>query len=210
MKNNHLKTYINSAGKATAIMAMCIIMLLAGCGEDEPKKEDVPELITKATLTFTPLGSGDAVVVTATDPDGIGTQDLIVDGTLSLSANKNYTLSIQLVNALVDPQAEEYDITAEVEAEADEHMFFFEWTNNAFSLPAGNGNLDNRNDPVNYLDEDVNGLPLGLKTSWLTNITASSGVFRMVLKHQPELKTTTSGSSVGETDLDISFPLTVQ
>jgi hypothetical protein len=43
-----------------------------------------------------------------------------------------------------------------------------------------------------------------LETSWTTG-AASSGTFRVVLKHQPGLKSATSGSSTGETDLDITF-----
>ncbi len=31
-----------------------------------------------------------------------------------------------------------------------------------FSDPAGDGNVDNRNDKINYNDKDVNNLPIGL------------------------------------------------
>jgi hypothetical protein len=62
---------------------------------------------------------------------------------------------------------------------------------------------------VNYEDEDANGLPLGLETSWTTG-AASSGKFRVMLKHQPALKTTSSTSSTGETDLDTEFTINIQ
>jgi hypothetical protein len=147
--------------------------------------------------------------VTATDPDGDGVKDIEVDGPINLAANTDYTLSITLINGLAGASDPAYNITEEVEEEGDEHMFFFSWTNNAFSDPAGNGNMDSRADAVNYLDEDENSLPLGLETGWTTG-AASSGEFRVVLKHQPELKSATSTSSAGETDLDISFTLNVQ
>ncbi len=183
--------------------------LLSGCEDDDPKKEDTPELITEATLTFTPTGGGTTVTDTATDPDGEGVQDLTVDGPINLVTNKAYTLTIELINGLADPSEEEYDITAEVEEEGDEHMFFFGWTNNVFSNPTGNGNIDTRADAVNYNDEDENGLPLGLSTSWTTAAATASGTFRVILKHQPDLKSATSSSNTGESDIDLTFTINV-
>ncbi|NBP69468.1 MAG: hypothetical protein EBU52_12055 [Cytophagia bacterium] len=181
----------------------------SACDEDAPGKEDTPELITQVKLTFSPVGSGDDVVVTATDPDGIGTQDLTPNGEISLRADRSYTLSIELFNGLLAATEAGYDVTEEVEEESDEHMFFFSW-NGGFSAPTGNGNIDNRADAVNYLDEDENGLPLGLMTSWTTAFAATEDrTFRIVLKHQPDLKTANSGSTVGETDLDVEFVLNI-
>lgn len=192
------------------LMVVSSLTFLTSCDEDdEPAKEDTPELITKATLTFTPVDGGTAVTATATDPDGEGVQNIAIDGPINLAENRSYTLNITLINELADPNDGEYDITGEVEEEGDEHMFFFSWTNNVFSDPAGNGNIDNRADGVNYNDEDDNGQPIGLSTSW-TTAGAASGEFRVVLKHQPDVKTTTSTSTTGETDLDIEFDINVQ
>ena len=99
-----------------------------------------------------------------------------------------------------------------VEEEADEHQFFFEWTDGVFSNPTGNGNIDNKSDPVNYGSSvDSNGLPLGLTTSWTTSTTATTGTksFRILLKHQPEIKSATSTSADGESDLDLSFTISI-
>lgn len=190
--------------------ALCLAAasFLSGCDDDDPKREDTPELITQATLTFTPA-TGSPVIVTATDPDGEGIQDIEVDGPINLDLNKEYVLTIQLINGLADPGDDEYNITAEVEEESDEHMFFFGWTNNVYSDPAGNGNIDARADAVNYEDEDENGLPLGLTTRWTTAASAASGTFHVMLKHQPDLKTATSTSATGESDLDITFTINV-
>lgn len=189
-------------------MLVSALGMLASCDDDDPKKEDVPELITKVTLTFTPEGGGAAVTASASDPDGEGVQDIAPDGPINLDANEDYTLTLTLVNELADPADPAYDITGEVEEEADEHMFFFSWTNNVFSDPAGDGNIDNRNDPLNYNDVDDNGLPLGLSTSWTTG-EFSTGAFSVVLKHQPDLKTANSGVNDGETDLDVLFTINV-
>lgn len=208
MTNNIKKTHNRFTVILTSILAISSLGIISGCDSDDPAKEDVPELITKATLTFTPT-TGTPVIATATDPDGDGVKDLEVDGPINLAPNKDYTLTIQLINGLAAVSDPAYNITEEVEEEADEHMFFFSWTNNTFTDPAGNGNVDNRADAVNYLDEDANGLPLGLETGWTTAGT-SSGNFQVILKHQPELKSATSDANAGETDLDVSFTLNIQ
>ncbi|HEY4656202.1 MAG TPA: hypothetical protein VIH22_16905 [Cyclobacteriaceae bacterium] len=208
MKSNQLR-HSNLLKVITATLALTAGGFLPGCDDDDPGKEDTPELITKATLTFTPSGGGSLIVATATDPDGEGVLDIEVDGPINLAPNTSYNLAIALINELTDPTDPEYNITSEVEEEGDEHMFFFGWTNDVFSDPAGNGNIDNRDDDVNYEDEDVNGLPLGLETSWTTG-AVSSGTFRIVLKHQPDLKSASSTSSTGESDLDIGFTINIQ
>jgi hypothetical protein len=113
---------------------------------------------------------------------------------------------------LAKPTDPEYNVTEEVEEEAVEHMFFFAWTNSVFSDPTGDGNVDNRNDPVNYEDDDNEdgvGLPLGLETNWTTINASVNGTFRVILKHQPDLKSATTTSNDGESDLDVMFSLTV-
>jgi hypothetical protein len=162
-------------------------------------------------LTFNSDGN-EPIVVTATDPDGDGVQPVTIDDDIALSANTTYTLGIQLLNTLAAPTDDAYNVTAEVEEEGDEHMFFFGWTNNVFASPAGNGNVDNRTDAVTYEGAansvDANGLPLGITTTWTTAATGT-GTFRIILKHQPDLKSATSDSSVGETDLDVTFNIAV-
>lgn len=191
------------------IISLLSVFVVIGCDDDDPVKEDVPELITEVRLTFTPNGGGTAVVATATDPDGQGIQPVQIDEPIVLDASSSYSLSISLINGLADPSDAEYDISEEVLEEAAEHMFFFSWTNDVFADPAGNGNIDDRDDAVNYDDEDADGLPLGLATSWTTAAT-STGNFRIILKHQPDLKSASSDSDTGETDLDVTFPITIE
>jgi hypothetical protein len=190
------------------------LISLSGCKNDDPEPENIPELITKATLTFTPAGGGAAITVTATDPDGEGVQDIKVDGPINLLKGTQYTLSLSLINGLYSPGADGYNITAEVEKEGFEHQFFFRFSEGVFSSPTGTGNIKDNAATVagsiNYLDKDVNNLPLGISTSWTTGAsTASDKSFRVVLKHQPNLKSGTSTSLDGESDLDIGFVLNV-
>lgn len=193
-----------------SLLALCFLQTAFQCKPDDPDKEDTPELITSLTLKFAPTGGGDPIEVTATDPDGEGVADIEPDGPIVLNAGTTYTLELSLINGLVPPTDGDHNITLEVEEEGDEHLFFFSWTGNVFSSPAGNGNIDNRTDPMQYLDTDAKGRPLGLSTRWTASSSAASGDFRIVLKHQPDQKTDTSGSTVGETDLDLVFEISVQ
>jgi hypothetical protein len=191
---------------------LSMLFAASGCRTKDPTREDVPELITKATITFTPSASGTPVTVTATDPDNVGAQDIQVEGQINLVRGTTYVLSIQLVNGLYEPAQPGYDVTKQIEEEADEHQFFFAWNEGLFSDPSGNGNIDNRNDPLNYGSSiDKSGRPVGLTTTWTTANTASSGsnAFRILLKHQPQIKSATSTSSDGESDLDLTFVINV-
>ncbi|MCS6974116.1 MAG: hypothetical protein N2044_07570 [Cyclobacteriaceae bacterium] len=183
-------------------------LYISGC-DDDPEKEDVPELVTKIKLTFTPVTGGSPVVVTAVDPDGEGPQDLTPDGSINLRENTTYQLSIELFNDLLNPGEEGYDLTEEIEEEADEHQFFFGFSSGVFSSPSGTGNIAPSTGSINYLDEDSNGRPLGLLTEWTTAGIQSGKSFRVVLKHQPGIKSATSTSADGETDVDVTFALSI-
>jgi hypothetical protein len=186
-----------------------LLLLMMGACLDEPVREDAPELITKVTLTFTPTGGGEAVVVSASDPDGDGIQSIAADGAIVLQQNQTYILNLSLFNELADPTSPQYNITAEVEEEGDEHLFFFAWTNNLFSAPSGDGNIDDRTHELDYQDTDGEN-PIGLITQWHTLSSVGNGKFTILLKHQPDSKSATSTSADGETDLDLTFDLEVQ
>lgn len=190
------------------------LVFLSGCKKKDPTPEDIPELITKATITFTPTAgsTGPPVVVTATDPDNIGVQDIKVDGPINLAKGSSYSLTLQLVNGLYNTTDDNYDVSKQIEKEAEEHQFYFSWSAGLFTSPSGDGNIDNRNDAVNYGSSvDKNGRPLGLVTTWSTaaNVSSGSNSFRILLKHQPDIKSSTSTSNDGESDLDLTFVMTV-
>lgn len=178
------------------------ILFMTGCGDnDVPGRENEEEIIDRVMLVFVPT-EGETVFATAYDEDGDGPNDFSIDD-IVLVPNMTYTLSIEGDNTI-----ESEDITSEIEEEAEEHMFFFAFTTDMFANPSGNGNVDNRSDAVNYEDEDGNGFPLGLETTWTTG-TGASGTFRTILKHQPGSKSETSGSETGETDIDITWNLSI-
>ena len=183
------------------------LFIFTACEEDEaaPEEENEMEVFTDVKLVFTPTGGGAAVEAAAQDPDGAGVQELQVLGAINLAANTSYTLTMVIENCLESPCEL---MNEEIEEEDDEHQFFFAFTNDAFTSPVGNGNLDNASDPINYNDSDGNGNSLGLNTSWTTG-SASSGTFTVQLQHQPDVKTATSGSTDGDTDFALTFNLNI-
>ena len=189
------------------LYAVLTLFIFTACEEDEaaPEEENEMEVFTDVKLVFTPTGGGAAVEAAAQDPDGAGVQELQVLGAINLAANTSYTLTMVIENCLESPCEL---MNEEIEEEDDEHQFFFAFTNDAFTSPVGNGNLDNASDPINYNDSDVNGNSLGLNTSWTTG-SASTGTFTVQLQHQPDVKTATSGSTDGDTDFALTFNLNI-
>ena len=189
------------------LYAVLTLFIFTACEEDEaaPEEENEMEVFTDVKLVFTPTGGGAAVEAAAQDPDGAGVQELQVLGAINLAANTSYTLTMVIENCLESPCEL---MNEEIEEEDDEHQFFFAFTNDAFTSPVGNGNLDNASDPINYNDSDGNGNSLGLNTSWTTG-SASTGTFTVQLQHQPDVKTATSGSTDGDTDFALTFNLNI-
>ncbi|MEQ9404594.1 MAG: hypothetical protein RIM99_13465 [Cyclobacteriaceae bacterium] len=193
--------------KSQSLLSLLVLsfLFIVSCSDDSiPPEENEEEVIDRVALTFTPMLGGNAVLAEAIDPDGDGPQGFTIDE-VNLQANTDYTLGITLENTAANEELNE-----EINNEADEHQFFFAFTNDLFSDPAGDGNVDNRSDAINYADEDDDGLPLGLFTNWTTASTPSSGnEFRVVLKHQPGIKSATSTSEDGETDVDLTWAVTI-
>ncbi|MEP2773522.1 MAG: hypothetical protein ABJH05_15325 [Fulvivirga sp.] len=187
-----------------SILASLIIGLLSlsACSDDDaPPAENEEEVIDQVTLIFTPTG-GTPLTFNAEGEGGVN----FTIPTIMLDANTEYALSVEVRNT-----AEGENITEEIEEEDEEHMFFYGWTNGLFSDPSGDGNIgpNSRSDDVNYNDQDANGYPVGLSTTWATS-DAATGEFRIILKHQPDIKTATSTSNDGESDIDLVWDIEIQ
>lgn len=208
---------INYFKKYSLVPVLAAAVLVTGCKKEEEKKE-VPEEehehegITHVHLKFTNVADAtDTVEVEAVDPDGEGVAELEVLDTINLDMGKTYTLALEILNEEEhEEEGEEHgvDIGAEILTEADEHQLFFAFSEGAFSDPSGDGNIDNASDAINYEDEDVNGNPLGLTTTWTAGAYLD-GEFRVKLMHQPGIKTATTGANDGDADFDLTFVLNV-
>lgn len=169
-----------------------LLVVFAGCDSEEPAEgPGEEELITRVTLTLSPVGGSSDVMVEATDPDGDGTDFQI--GTLGLTANTTYTGSITVYDDVNDE-----DITTEIEEEADEHQFFY--------IPGGDASS---RVTVTVTDEDSNALPVGLAfTLAVSDGDAATGTLQVILSHYddgPKDGITQSD----ETDIDLVFPVTI-
>lgn len=193
-----------------------IAILFAGltvlsCSDDDevPEEEAEIEVITNVALVFTNTADpSDVVRATAEDPDGEGAQELVVEEGITLAVDTQYTLTFEIFNNLETPGE---DIGEEILEEDNEHQFFFSFTNGAFDSPMGDGNVDTASDPINYDDQDENGNPVGLSTTWTTPVAATSGgIFTARLQHQPDLKSATTGATDGDTDFNLTFTLNIQ
>ncbi len=171
------------------------ISFFSACNDDDVI--DPPEeLITTLNYTLTPDGGGTAVTLSFQDTDGDGGNAPIITGG-TLVANTNYTGSVEVLNESEDPAE---DITEEVAEEDEEHQFFYSSDISGLSF--------------SYDDTDADGNPVGIKTMLSTG-DAGSGNISVVLRHEPNK----SGSGVsdgditnagGETDIEVTIPVTIQ
>ena len=195
--------------KLTFFALILGVVFVSSCSDDDHDHDhdhDGEELINRVTLTFTPSGGGTDVTAVWFDADGEGSQNPTI-GDINLAANTMYQMSVMLENTL---EEEIEDVTLEIAQEDDEHQFFFQFTTGIFSSPAGSGNVVDNSGAINYGDVDGNGNPVGLTTNWTTgDAIANAGTFRIALKHQPDIKTSTTTFMDGGTDIDISFPINI-
>ncbi|MCG2616716.1 hypothetical protein LZZ85_20625 [Terrimonas sp. NA20] len=181
-----------------AFAAFLTTGLLTACSKDDDiVEENHEEVITTLKLTFTPVGGGTATNFQFRDPDGPGgaapTQDEIV-----LAPSKTYTVAVQLLNETHTPAE---DITEEVEAEADAHRFYYQ--------PSAGSNIT-----VNNLNNDANGIPLGLTSTW-TTAAAANGTVKITLRHYPgnppaKAAADAVDSNKSGTDVEVTFVAKVQ
>lgn len=171
------------------------ISIFTACEKDAPFIPNEEELITNFTYTLTANGV-DPVTMNFTDLDGEGGNAPTITGG-TLVANTTYTGTLDLLNEAATPTE---SITEEITEEAEEHQFFYAVTG-----------LDLT---VAYADTDANNQPLGLATT-LTTGAASTGNLTITLRHEPNKSATgvEAGqleSAGGETDIEVTFPVTIR
>jgi len=176
-----------------AIAYSCLLLfasLFYSCSEDpEPVNEE--ELITTLIVDLTPTGGGDNVQLRFFDEDGDGAIDPITTPLLAqLTTGKTYEAVLTLKNESATPAE---DVTAEIEEEKNDHLFCFSVTGTDIT--------------IGYNDEDSNGNPVGLSTTWTAGNAGSAGEVKITLRHQPGTK---DGSCPGSGDTDIEVTFNVQ
>lgn len=192
MKRNHL--FLSTVFIAT-------ILLLSSCSDDDPVLPNEEELITTIIVSLEPQSGEETLHWTFRDPDGAdgGQQPAITAD--ALQNGVTYNANIELLNEAESPAE---SITAEIEAEAEEHQFFF----------SGSA-IDNQLLTVAYADEDGNGNPVGLEFTVQTSADGGTGNFTVILRHEPDKSASgvnegDISNAGGETDVEITFAVTVQ
>ncbi|MES2628862.1 MAG: type 1 periplasmic binding fold superfamily protein [Bacteroidota bacterium] len=172
---------------AAALMAV----FFTSCQKDEndvtqPVVTNEEELIT--TLKVNLSADSATRIFQFRDPDGEGGANGTTD-TIYMQAGKVYQCSLQFLNE--SNPAKVIDITTEIREEADDHLVCF----------------DASDAVITRTDKDSKGLGVGLASEWVSSATGR-GTITIRLRHQPGLKDGSCG--IGETDIEVVFPVVVQ
>ena len=178
------------------IFASIVVLGLTSCSNDddnnvEPVNEE--EVITTLIVTLASPGNP-TITMTSNDPDGDGPQPPVVTVDGDLIAGVSYAGTVRVENRLEDPAE---NITEEVEAESEEHQFFFNAAA-GLQLTTAYGNSDGNGNPLGTLIEATAG-------------AASTGSWTVTLRHEPQKPNDgTLADAGGETDIQVIFPVTIQ
>lgn len=149
-----------------AVLMLVIAAAGTACKKDKGETNE-EEVITTVQLTFTPQGGGTPLVYDYDDADGPGGSEPVIDQII-LAPSTSYNVSVAFLNKTANPVE---DVTEEVEEENTAHRVYFE--------PSAASGIT-----VTNLDEDDNGVPLGLNSVWTTAATGT-GTLTVTLRHYP-------------------------
>lgn len=184
-----------SLSRSLAFLFMLATLLYSCKKDDNDVKNPIPpgnenEVITTLRITLVDsLNTSDVRVFEFRDPDGPGGVPFDRFDTIRLDSNRTYLATVLLLNETVSPTD---TISQEVANEADDHLFCY--------VPAGTSTS------VWITDQDSQGLPLGLYSTWYAG-QAATGTLEVSLHHQPGIKN--GDCSLGETDVEVNFVVQV-
>ncbi len=188
MINELKKAYTQYALKIFFTLLASTVIYSCSKSDDEPEEVNEQEVINRVSIVLSEGSNSQTVTWNegSTPP------------AITLDVDKVYTASIYFYDAS-DPTDVE-DITLEVIEEVDEHYCLWEI--------AGLSNLTITSASTDYAGSD--GIPINLVTDWSTG-GAESGNIKVTLIHEPTTKSGTNRASFGgETDIELTFPTTVQ
>lgn len=197
-------TSLRNVSFGLIVAVILLAVLYSGCKDDNPATppdENPQEVITAFILSLVD-SPGVAVDVSAAwrDADGPGGNPPQID-TLSLQANVVYETSVLLLDETKTPSD---TISNEVMAEADAHRIWPTLGGGIVGLVL-----------IEITDDDGTTPPLPLGLSMKIRVGAggpTAGTARCVLKHYDpaSVKRDDTDSSLGESDVDVTFPVLVQ
>ncbi len=179
----------------TFAMAAIAVLSMTSCEDDDaPQIINEEEVITTVTYTLTnSTDNTDIIVLKSVDADGEGPNAPVETVSGPLTAGASYNGEVRFENELESPAD---NITLEVIEEGDEHEVFYTTTVTGVSILK--------------TDVDANGNPLGV-TSTVTTGAAGTGSLSIVLRHAPtKPNDNTLTGAGGETDVQVTFNVSVQ
>ncbi|MDX1912293.1 MAG: hypothetical protein SFV22_12445 [Saprospiraceae bacterium] len=179
---------IHTSSSLRLLLAMALTVGFFNTGCDKHNHTE-GEVITRVTVHLTGIGNSFNQEFEAKDDDGDGTFNSI--DPISLPAGSAFMCRLHLYD---DTKTPVEDISEEVAAESNEHLFVYAVSNATMVI----GNLNT----------DGNGAPFGLESIWTTAL-ASTGSVKITLYHEPTNKNSTTDPG-GEVDVEVSFPVTIQ
>lgn len=157
---------MNASIKKITSVVLVSALLFSACKKDPKPEPNDEEVITTLIVKLKPVSGGGATLeYKFDDADGPGGaaptyQDIV------LAPSTAYSAELILLNKLSNPVD---TISKEVKEEADAHRFYYMVQNGA-------------NIAISNLDNDANGVPLGLKSTWTTG-AVSTGKLQITLRH---------------------------
>lgn len=181
------------------VLFLGLIVGFAACKKDEDlPTPDEQELITTVKLVVTDGGSFSQTFIYKVE-NGFGstTSGTIQIDTVKLAPNTTYSVTTEFYNEKESPAE---DITEEVLEERDEHLLIYQSnpSSGAGSISFSGGSKDNNGEPFN-------------QAITFTTGDAGSGSLQVNLIHEPTDKSgATPAASGGETDAEVTFPVSLQ
>lgn len=173
---------------------LLIVTALTQCKKTVEENND-NEIITTVELHFTPQGGGTTKVFSFNDPDGDGGANPAIDE-IQLTPSTVYSVSLVLLDKTKNPVE---NINEEIEAEGQDHRFYFE--------PSSGSNIT-----VSNLSNDANGIPLGLQSAWTTG-AAATGTLKLTLRHYEsggKALADPVNSNKSASDVEVTFATRIQ
>ena len=179
-----------------ALLAIPFLYFSCDDDDDTPDPVNEEEVITTMNVTLVAHDGSGTVFMSSVDNDGEGPNLPEVSVSGPISSMTSYSGMVEFLNELEDPAE---DITEEVIEEADEHQVFFTASS---GLPL----------EFAYVDVDSNGNPLG--TQFVVAPTSEgatgSGSITITLVHEPVKPNDGLSTAGGETDIEVTFTVTVE
>ena len=185
--------------KRIPILIISAFFIFSACSKDEMEVSNNLDdgEVSLVELAFYP-DNGEAPVKVTWD----GTSSTINQINLEEKITYNLTVTINSGDS---------DLTEEIQAKAEDYLFLFSFENGTFTNPAGNGNIDDMSDFINYTSFDSNGNPLGISTKWITgDKKENTSAFRIMVKNQLNGIKSEGATTNGFTFLELSFPLNIK